>query len=423
MGWIENVRGTGTKSLKHVLKLGVLTLFAAQSTAIGTILAIDEHRKRRHPQSGLFPYEKPHSFQLRETNITLFTYGGHLYEAQLKEIESAKKYIFFEMFIMKDDPIGHRFKEALIRAAIRGVEVYILIDSWGNLNQRRKFYRYPPLENLHVIRFPLIRPGILTGNPRQKGRDHRKILCIDGKVGFVGGYNIGKLYAGHWRDTHVRIAGPEVWELENTFVDMWNLYRSPKRQPELTDSGSGTWNPKLRALTNTPAFNSYPVRSAYLAAIDRSSHHIWITMGYFIPDDGLKRSLIQAARRGVDVRILVPQFSNHIVADWVSRPHYTELLQAGVRIFLYRHAMVHAKTMTADGQWSTVGTTNIDRLSMSGNFEVNLEIYGQQMASAMEAAFAVDMSNSRELTLRQWERRGFWPRLGEKILRPLGPLL
>lgn len=409
--------------LKKGLYWSIGGTLIAQASAIGLVTAIDERRKRRHPPTNTFPVTDPQYVHTKKGDITLYTYGAHLYQEQLKAIRNAKDYIYFEIFIMKADQVGKAFRKALIEAAKRGVDVYIIIDTWGNLNQPPSFRHYPKMPNLHVIRFPLIRPGILTGNPRQKGRDHRKILCVDGEVGFVGGYNIGKIYKHEWRDTHIKLTGPEVWEIENAFINMWNMYHSHRHQPEIPDTGANEWNAKVRAITNTPAFNSYPVRGLYLESIDRAAKRVWITMGYFIPDEGLRHSLKQAAKRGVDVRILLPRYSNHIVADWVGRPYYTELLEAGVRIFWFNDAMVHAKTMTADGKWSTVGTTNIDRLSMAGNFEINMEIFSDEMAAAMEEVFRVDLSNCVEVTLDKWEQRGRAAKVVERILRPLGPLL
>ena len=399
------------------------TILSAQAFAIATVMAIDERRKRRNPPSGEFPHHPPLDIALAQSQLRIYTYGEDLYRDQLNAIRGAKKHIYFEIFIMKADKIGHIFREELIRAAKRGVEVYIIIDVFGNVNQPPLFRHFPKLPHLHVIRFPLVRPGIFTGNAHQKGRDHRKILCVDSRIGFSGGYNIGDLYAHHWRDTHMRIIGPQVWELENAFVDMWNMYYNRRKQRAIPDVGAGVWAPSLRASVNNPAFNSYPVRALYLESIDRAAKRIWITMGYFIPDSGLRMALCNAARRGVDVRILVPEYSNHIVADWVGRPWYSELFKAGVRIFLYEEAMVHAKTMTADGVWSTIGTTNIDRLSMKGNFEINLEMFDRSTAHMMEKIFLMDLSNAHELTPERWNKRGFLPRLGERILRPLGILL
>lgn len=410
-------------NIKKALRIGISGAILTQISAVATVIAIDENRKRRHPPANTFPFLAPQKFETTNGEITVYTYGEHLYKAQLKAIRNARKHIYFEIFIMKADKVGKLFRDELIAAAQRGVEVYIIIDTWGNLNQPPSFRHYPDLPNLHVIRFPLIRPGIFTGNPRQKGRDHRKILCIDGEIGFVGGYNIGEIYKKQWRDTHIRMTGSQVWELENTFISMWNMYRSHRQHPEIPHCGASEWNPEVRAVANTPAFNSYPVRALYLESIERASKRIWITMGYFIPDEGLRHALKQAAKRGVDVRIIVPRYANHIVADWVGRPYYTELLEAGVRIFWFLNAMVHAKTMTADSAWSTVGTTNIDRLSMAGNFEVNMNIFSDEMAAKMEEIFRVDLTNSVEVTLERWERRGLMAKIGEKILRPLGPLL
>lgn len=405
------------------LKWTGATILSAQACTIATIMAIDERRKRRNPPSGEFPHYPPLDTRVSDSHVRIYTYGEDVYRDQLQAIRSARERIYFEMFIMKADTIGHAFRNELIRAAKRGVEVYIIIDTFGNLNQPLSFRRYPDLPNLHVIRFPLIRPGILTGNAHQKGRDHRKILCVDSKVGFVGGYNIGDLYAHHWRDTHIRVTGAQVWELENAFVDMWNMYYSRRKQQPIEDNGAGAWAPTLRATVNSPAFNSYPVRALYLEAIDRASERVWITMAYFIPDGGLRLALTNAARRGVDVRILIPQYSNHIIADWVGRPWYSELLDAGVRIFLYEEAMVHAKTMTADGVWSTIGTTNIDRLSMKGNFEINLELFDPRAAKELEKIFNMDLTNAYELVKERWDKRGLLPRIGERLLRPFGILL
>ncbi|MBR5950662.1 MAG: phosphatidylserine/phosphatidylglycerophosphate/cardiolipin synthase family protein, partial [Actinomycetaceae bacterium] len=311
---------------------------------------------------------------------------------------------------------------ALIEAAQRGVETYIILDTWGNANQNPLFRHFPKMPHLHVTLFPFVRLGIFTQRPHDKGRDHRKILAVDGQIGYVGGYNIGTLFAEHWRDTHVRIDGPATWGLEQSFVSMWNTYRTD-RSKYLPADGIHEWDSKVRTVLNMPSHDIYPIAASYLEALNRSSKRAWITMAYFLPDETMLRALKRAARRGVDVRVLIPEYSNHIYVDWASRPHYKYLLDAGVRIFLFEEAMVHAKTMTVDGKWSTVGTANIDRLSLRGNFEVNLEIYNDDFASAMEEIFEVDMGNSRELSLEEWEQRTTLARVTEKIIQPLSPLL
>ncbi|PFG40771.1 cardiolipin synthase [Georgenia soli] len=398
---------------------GVVTL---QAAAVATVLTVDRVRKLRQPPSGEFPRTEPARVPVADSFVTTFTYGADLYEDMLARIDSAERTVYFETFIWKSDATGRRFKDALLAAARRGVEVFIVFDSWGNTVVSPRFKQFPDLPNLHVLRFPFFRPGLLTFNLRKTGRDHRKILVVDGVTGYVGGYNIGDLYATSWRDTHLRVDGPSAWELENAFVDFWNDHRH-KRHPEIPDRGARSWDARIRAAQNAPARLIFPVRGIYLEAIDRAEHHVYITQGYFIPDREILNALISAARRGVDVRVLIPEYSNHILADWAARTYYTRLLEAGVSIWLFQDAMVHAKTMTVDGRWTTVGTTNIDRLSMTGNFEINLELYDDDLAAQMEKIFATDLGNCRELTLEEWEQRGLTRRVVERLLRPLGPLL
>lgn len=396
--------------------------FIAQAGVITAVSLVDDLRKRRNPPLDTFPRTAPVTEKVKNSRITLYNYGADVYQQMLADIHAAKKTVFFETFIWKKDRTGWAFRDALIEAAARGVDVYLVIDTWGNLNQDPRFRYFPPMEHLHVLRFPLLRPGMLTLNPRKTGRDHRKILTVDGEIAYVGGYNIGDLYATKWRDTHVRIEGPAAWELENAFIDFWNDNRR-RSLPSLPDIGARSWDASIRAIQNSPSRLIFPVRSLYLEAIDRASDHLWITMGYFIPDREILSALITAAKRGVDVRVLIPEYSNHILADWCARPYYSELLENGVQLWLFQDAMVHAKTMTVDGRWSTVGTTNIDRLSLTGNFEINVEIFSRKLARAMEDAFRVDLTNSRRLELSEWNRRSTLARIAERVLRPLGPLI
>ncbi|GAB97194.1 cardiolipin synthase [Kineosphaera limosa] len=394
---------------------------AAQVAAAAAVISVDEVRKRRATPAAGFPSAPPRSVDVVGNRITTYTNGEDLYEDMLTAIEGAKSSIFFEFFIWKDDEIGTRFKDALIAAAERGVHVFVIYDGFANLVVDPRFYRFP--DSMHVLRFPVVRWGMLRLDLRHFGRDHRKIVVVDGDVGFVGGYNIGDLYATSWRDTHLRVQGPAVWELTDAFVDFWNEYRHASRHPELPERGAKEWNPDVRAARNAPSRMLFPVRGLYIDAIERAATHIYITQAYFIPDNEILTGLLKAARRGVDVRVIVPEYSNHIIADWVSRGYYSELLAGGVTIWLYRDAMVHAKTATVDGMWSTVGTANIDRLSMIGNYEVNLALYSDDMAAKMQDIFEMDLGNCRQLTLEEWEQRGRLPRIAEALLNPLHPLM
>ena len=365
-----------------------------------------------------FPVVAPRTLPVgRQNRATTYTYGEHLYADMLDAIRGARTRVLFETFILKDDEVGEAFKRELVAAAERGVDVHVIYDGFANLVVPRSFLRFPP--GVHVLRFPVLKTGLQPFNPRRWGRDHRKILVVDDEVGFIGGYNVGALYATEWRDTHLKIEGPAVWDLDNAFIDFWND-RHPVRIEPL---GAASWEPTVRAHRNVPRQLVFPIRGMYLEAIDRARHHIHITAAYFIPDHDILQGLLEARSRGVEVTIIVPEISNHVVADWLSRGFYGELLRHGVRIQLYQDAMVHAKTATIDGQWSTVGTANIDRLSLTGNYEINLEVVDPNLAAHLEAVFASDLENCRELTLEAWQARPFVARACELLLTPLRPLL
>ena len=402
--------------------MGAATVFAIQLAAVTTVTVVDDMRKRREPQTGVFPHLPPQDVTVGNNEFRIFTYGQDLYDSMLHDIAEAKESILFESFIVKSDETGYVFRDALIAAAERGVDVHIILDTWGNLNQDPRFRHFPAMPNLHYINFPLVRTGLLTGRERDKGRDHRKIMTVDSNVGYVGGYNVGTLYADQWRDTHLRVEGPASTLLKSSFIAMWNAYHQ-ENDPRMEAINVSEWDATIRTVENAPSRAIYPISAVYLEVLGRATTRAWITMGYFIPDEPMMEALTHAARRGVDVRVLIPEYSNHIYADWVARSHYEDLLRSGVKIFLYEEAMVHAKTMTVDGQWSTVGTANIDRLSLRGNFEINMEIFGADFARAMERIFKVDQANSHELTLSMWNERSAAVRVLERVLRPLAPLM
>ena len=408
------------RTTRRLVSRALVLAVAAPVTVAGVLVATDAVRKRRNTVEATFPRSSPADVEVAGTTTTVFTYGEDVYREMLAAIRGARRRILFETYIWKADALGEEFKRALVEASERGVEVFVVYDGFANLVVPQSFFDLPA--PIHVIRYPVFRPGVLLLNVRKSGRDHRKILVVDDEIAFVGGYNIGALYATQWRDTHVRLVGPSAWELRNAFVDFWNANRAAD-QPLLADPGSVHWEPRLRAARNAPAHLVFPIRGIYLDAIDRASSHVYITQAYFIPDREILAALLAAAARGVDVRVLVPERSNHVLADWLSRGLYTALLKGGVRIHLYEDAMVHAKTATIDGAWTTIGTANIDRLSLTGNYEVNLEITDPGVAEQMEKVFEVDLSNSRELTLAEWESRSLAAKLSEIVLTPLRPLL
>ena len=403
--------------LKTVVKQVVLAVAAVQGATLLALMAIDQRRKRNRA-AAVFPRVPPRSVTAGGSEVTVYTSGEDLYYDMLGAIRQARTEVFFETFIWKSDGIGESFKRALVDAAERGVQVYVAYDGFANLVVPPAFYDLPP--SIRVRRHPVIASPFRLF--RNSGRDHRKLLVVDHDVAFVGGYNIGSLYATDWRDTHARLTGDIVWDMRNAFIDYWNLFVGSGR-PALPDSGSDHWQPEIRVHRNLPRLLVYPIRNMYLDAIDRASRHIYLTHAYLIPDSDMLAALMRAARRGVDVRIIVPAESNHIVADWLSRGFYGQLLRSGVRLLLYQGAMVHAKTATIDGQWSTIGTANIDRISLLGNYELNIEVFSPDVARQLEEIFAVDSSNTVELTATEWKSRSAMVKFSETVLAPLRPLL
>jgi cardiolipin synthase A/B len=241
---------------------------------------------------------------------------------------------------------------------------------------------------------------------------------VDGHTSFIGGYNIGSLYATSWRDTHVRIAGPASADLAHSFIDFWDRFCPNEDSDKITSYYPRRFNPFVMLHGNDAMHLTFPIRDMYIEAINRSEHHIYLTNAYFVPDHVLLGALKDAAQRGVDVRIMVPLESNHILTDWVSHSYYSECLAAGIHLLRYKPAMLHAKTCTIDGQWSTVGTANLDRLSSIGNYEINIEIYSPEFAHQVELLFECDATEVEELTSDIWYNRRWLIKFSEKLLAP-----
>jgi cardiolipin synthase len=273
---------------------------------------------------------------------------------------------------------------------------------------------FPP--GVHVLPYRAIHRPWHALDPRRYALDHRKLLVVDGRIGFIGGYNIGSLYATEWRDTHLRIEGPMAADLAHAFVSFWNNH---SRRAERISRHYARRFDALVVLQGTNAMQlSFPIRDMYIAAIERAESYIRITNAYFIPDRVLLGALVDAVARGVDVQILLPRVSNHTVADWLARGYFDDCLRAGIRLFGYK-AMIHAKTCTIDGQWSTIGTANLDRLSAVGNYEINVEVYSRELAQQMEEIFERDKAYATELTLESWIVRPWYAKISERILAPL----
>jgi cardiolipin synthase len=399
-------------SPRRVALWGLAVVAALQAVIVVVVSTIAWLKRRNQPQG--FPHERIPDATAGENRLQVFGYGRELFDAMLAAIDAAEESIYLETFIWKGDAVGQEFKEHLARKADAGVDVYVIFDAFGNLVVPSSFKRFPP--SIHALEYRAIRRPWQALDPGHYALEHRKVLVVDGKVGFTGGYNLGSLYATQWRDTHVRVEGPGAAQLAQLFVYFWDDHQP--RDEHITRHYPRQFDPLFVPRGNDALRLAFPIRDMYIAAIDRAERCIRITNAYFVPDRALLASMTAAAARGVDVQVLLPRISNHTVADWMARRLFAECLDAGIRIFRY-NVMIHAKTCTIDGQWSTIGSANLDRLSSLGNYELNVEIYSDELAQEMEQLFEQDKAYSVELTRAEWSRRPWIAKAAERILSPL----
>jgi len=415
--WLPWLRRGRHSPLKRLALWGFGAVLGAQAVTVAILQVASSIRRKRRGESA-FPHERPEPVQVGHCEVQLYSFGQDLSDDMLGAIDGARESIYLETFIWKGDDTGKRFKEHLILKANEGVAVYVVYDHFGNLVVPPEFKTFPP--PVHALAYrAMTRPWHVL-DPRHYALEHRKLMVVDGRTAFIGGYNIGVDYATKWRDTHLRMDGPDAADLAQHFVDFWNDHA--RESERISRHYRRHFDPIIHVQGNNASQLSFPIRDMYLEAIDTAEGCIRLTSAYFVPDSGLIASLLKARDRGVEVKVLVPWVSNHVVTDWLARGYFTDLLHAGVRVFGYK-SMLHAKTCTIDGQWSTVGTANLDRLSAVGNYEIIVELYSEALARQMEDQFERDVSYAKELHWEDWVRRPWYAQLGETILEPLRNLM
>lgn len=398
--------------------LGIIGAIFSLQTIVIFFLEIISFLRRKNRRQRSFPHLSLEEVVVGENTIQIYDYGHDLYKAMLSAIDSAQQSIYLETYIWKADRIGQIFKQKLICKAEQGVDVYVIFDSFANLVVPNEFKKFP--YNIHILKYQTFNKPWYVLDPRRYALDHRKLLVVDGSIGFIGGFNIGSLYETTWRDTHLCMKGPATAHLAQSFIDFWNQHTVI--QDHISQHYPRHFDPLINLRGTSAIRLTFPIRDMYIEAIDKAERSIYLSNAYFVPDHILLDALKAAARRGVNVEILVPWNSNHVVVDWLTRGFFVECLKAGIHILGYNH-MLHAKTCTIDGEWSTIGTANLDRLSSVGNYEINLEIYSKKLAHQMEDLFKCDRSNAFELNFEEWAKRPWYVRLSERILSPLRALL
>ncbi len=310
----------------------------------------------------------------------------------------------------------------IARVALRVTGSQGLDDSFVLVleNAGGKFARFMPVMPLR----PTWRPNL---------RNHRKILVVDGRVGFCGGLNIGEEYQGRkkkfapWRDTHMRLEGPAVWRLQEIFCEDWHFAAdenllSRKYYPDFSADGC-PGKEMVQVVDSGPDKRYETIRAVFFSAINAARENVYLTTPYFIPGDAMLLALKVASWRGVDVRILLPGKSDLLLVKWAGRSYYRELLEAGIRLYEHRPGILHAKTMAIDGSWTTVGSANLDIRSFRLNFEVNVLISGRAFAARMEEIFASDLEHAHEITTQQMRDEPRLKRFAQSVCRVLSPVL
>ena len=345
--------------------------------------------------------------------------GDEIFPAMLKAIRAARHTVTFETYVYWSGEVGAQFTEALAERARAGVKVHVLFDAVGAGKIDKRHVRRLEEAGVEVKKYNPLRWHSIA---RMNNRTHRKILVIDGKLGFTGGVGIGDEWAGnaqdprHWRDTHFRIEGPVVAQMQAAFVENWIettgvVLHGADYFPTIRPAAGGQL---AQFFVSSPGGGGESMQLMYLLTIAAAARTIRLSASYFVPDDNEVRMLAEAATRGVSVQIVVP--GPHIDSEIVrraSRSSWGELLRAGVEIYEYAPTMYHVKVMIVDGLWVSVGSTNFDTRSFSTNDEANLNVYDRGFSRAQERIFAEDLKRSRRVTLEEWKRRPWSEKLWE----------
>lgn len=364
-------------------------------------------------------------------DIRIYTDGKEKFHALIEEMKRAKKYIHVQYYIIRNDEVWQDIEKVLIEKAHEGVEVRVLFDSMGCRTMHKRDWDRLKREGIRVAEFF---PAILGQlQMRVNYRNHRKIVVIDGKVGFVGGFNVGREYIGkdekfgYWRDTHLCIEGAAVTSLAVRFVLDWNYAAHENlfledHLFEIPQYDRHGFDP-VQIISSGPDSQTKTIHDNYLHLIHSARNHVYIQTPYFIPDASILDALKIASRSGVDVRIMIPCKPDHPFVYWATYSYIGEMVAAGAKCYVYNNGFLHAKTLSVDGMVACVGTANMDIRSFGLNFEVNATIYSERTVQRLERAFENDMTKSTQVTRKIYEERNLLIRFKEQFSRLLSPLL
>ncbi len=360
-------------------------------------------------------------------SVEIFINAKDKFDMLLKDIENATCHIHIEYYIFADDIIGNKIKDALIAKALQGVEVRVIYDGFGSRKTKKEFWE--DMRKAGIEAEPFLRLVFSKLTSRLNYRNHRKIVVIDGKIGYTGGINIADRYIngfewGAWRDTHVRIEGKGVQGLQSVFLIGWHfvtqtLITSRKYFPNLPSYG----NICLQTINSGPLRDEQEISYGILQAIYDAKKSIFIQSPYFIPPESMLQALQAAAKRGVDVRLMVSAKSDVSIVQLASRSFIQETVQSGIKVYMYEGGFLHSKLMVFDQSLTLIGTVNFDFRSFEHNFEVEAFIYDKIVAEEASQIFVQDQHSSQIVSLRNWMKRSKWQKFIESLMRLFAPLM
>ncbi len=362
------------------------------------------------------------------SEIKTYTNGADKFEDLLKDIRGAMHHIHIQYYIFCDDEVGRRIKDALIAKAKDGVEVRLLYDDVGCWNVRNSFFDEMRKAGVEVHAFLKVAFPVFTSKVNY--RNHRKIVVIDGQIGYMGGMNIADRYEkgtewGAWRDTHFRIIGKGVHGLQSAFLIDWYVVSKKLLNDKIYYPPVKVYNEDniMQIVTSGPIGQWRTLLQAYIFAIANAKKYIYIQTPYFLPTEGLNQALQIAALGGIDVRLMLPKHSDTYSANMATHSFIDEMVKAGVSVYFYDPGFLHSKLMIIDDALTSIGSANMDFRSFEHNFEINAFVYEPSFAMQMKQVFLQDMRNCERLTPSQWLKRPIKQRLVESFWRLFSPLL
>ncbi len=354
-------------------------------------------------------------------SIDVFTNGNEKFNSLFADLSAAKRYILLQYYIIDDDKTGNRLADLLIERASQGVSVRIIYDHIGSINTKNTFFKRMSEAGIEV--FPFFRVNFPLFATRINWRNHRKIVVIDGNIGYIGGMNVADRYVSTWRDTHLRITGPAVAGLQYAFAVDWSFMGRPLISDEPLPMPKSETPYYMQLLTSGPTSQWSNIAMAYTEAIGKATDRVYIQTPYFLPTDTLLRVLQSAALSKVDVRIMIPAKSDSRILTLASASYIEECLRAGIKIYLYQPGMLHAKTVIIDDEIVSVGSTNFDFRSFEHNFESNAFIYSKDVNALLSKIFMSDQSQCCRVNAAEWKRRPRLQKTKESLTRLLSPVL